>query len=54
MGKIVVKVENQKVGEAYNREARRMVEFKEIEGLSYEIKVWSKVEEALDMIGLGS
>ena len=50
----ISEVESQKVGEAYNREARMMVEFKEIERFSYEIKVWSKVDEALDMIGLGS
>jgi hypothetical protein len=50
----VEEVESQKVGEAYDREARRMVEFREIEGFSYEVKVWSKVEEALEMIGLGS
>jgi len=47
-------VESQKVGEAYNREARMMVEFKGIKGFSYELKVWSKVDEALDMIGMGS
>jgi hypothetical protein len=47
-------VENQKVGVAYDRAARMMLEFRSIEGFSYEIKLWSKVEEALDMIGLGS
>ena len=49
----VNEVESQKVGEAFNREARMMVEFKEIQEFSYEIRVWSKVDEALDMIGLG-
>jgi hypothetical protein len=47
-------VESQRVGEAYNREIRMMVEFKGIEEFSYELKVWSKVDEALEMIGLGS
>ena len=46
-------VESQKVGEAYDRAVRTMIEFREIEGFSYEIKVWSKVDEALEMMGLG-
>ena len=46
-------VESQKVGEAYDRAARMMIEFSEIEEFSYEIKVWSKVDEALEMMGLG-
>ena len=50
----VDEVESQKVGEAYARALQTMVEFRSIEGFSYEIKVWSKVEEALDLIGLGS
>jgi hypothetical protein len=50
----VDEVERQKIGEAYDRAARMMIEFRSIEGFSYEIKVWSKVEEALDLIGLGS
>ncbi len=41
-------VESQKVGEAYDRAARMMVEFRSIEGFSYEIKIWSKVEKALN------
>ncbi len=50
----VNEVENEKIGAALDRAARRMLEFRSIEGFSYEIKVWSKVEEALEMIGLGS
>ena len=50
----VDEVERQKIGEAYDRAARMMIEFRSIGGFSYEIKVWSKVEEALDLIGLGS
>ena len=49
----VSEVENEKIGAAIDRAARMMLEFRNIEGFSYEIKVWSKVEEALDMIGLG-
>ena len=49
----VSEVENDKIGAAIDRAARMMLEFRNIEGFSYEIKVWSKVEEALDMIGLG-
>ena len=50
----ISEVESQKVGDAYHREARIMAEFREIDGFSYELKFWSKVDEALDMIGLGS
>ncbi len=35
----IIEVESQKVGEAYNREARMMVEFKEIQEFSCEIKI---------------
>ena len=47
-------VERQKVGDAYNRAIRMMIEFRNIEGFKYEVKIWSTVEEALDVMGLGS
>ena len=46
-------VERPKVGEALNRDALIMAEFRNIEGFNYEIKSWAKVEEALESIGLG-
>jgi hypothetical protein len=49
----VDEVESQKIGAAYDRAGRMVLEFRSIEGFSYEIKVWSKVEEAPEMIGLG-
>ena len=47
-------VERPKVGQALNRDALIMAEFRNIEGFNYEIKSWAKVEEALESIGLGS
>ena len=49
----IVDVERQKVGDALERDIRFMIEFRSIEGFNYEIKIWSKVEEALERIGLG-
>jgi hypothetical protein len=49
----IVEVERQKVGDALERDIRFMIEFRSIEGFNYEIKIWSKVEEALERIGLG-
>ena len=49
----IAQVERQKVGDALNRDARIMAEFRNIEGFNYEIKSWAKVEEALESIGLG-
>jgi hypothetical protein len=46
-------VETQKVGEAIERGILMMIEMREIEGFTYQIKPWSKVEEALQRIGLG-
>ena len=46
-------VERPKVGQALNRDALIMAEFRNIEGFNYEIKSWAKVEEALESIGLG-
>ena len=46
-------VEREKVGEALNRDARMMAEFRKIEGFNYETKSWATVEEALETIGLG-
>ena len=45
--------ERQKVGDALNRDARIMTEFRNIEGFNYEIKSWATIEEALESIGLG-
>ena len=49
----IVDVERQKLGDALERDTRFMIEFRSIEGFNYEIKIWSKVEEALERIGLG-
>jgi hypothetical protein len=47
-------VERAKVGDAYKRAISMMIEFRNIEGFRYEVKIWSTVEEALDVMGLGS
>lgn len=49
----IVEVERQKVGDALERDTRFIIEFRDIEGFNYEIKIWSKAEEALERIGLG-
>jgi len=49
----VREVERQKVGDALERERKMMAEFRTIEGFAFEIKTWSTVEEAMEMIGLG-
>jgi hypothetical protein len=51
---MIDEVERHKVGDAYRRAIRMMIEFRNIEGFRYEVKIWSTVEEALDVMGLGS
>ena len=46
-------VERQKLGDALERDALFMAEFRNIEGFNYEIKSWATVEDALETIGLG-
>ena len=50
---IIAEVERAKAGDALNRAVNMMFEFRNIEGLTYEVKAWSTVEEALERIGLG-
>jgi hypothetical protein len=45
-------VEKEKVGDAIEDAERRMFEFRNIEGFTFEIKIWLKVEEALKLAGL--
>jgi hypothetical protein len=50
---LISEVERQKVGDALEREANLMAEFRYIEGFNWEIKTWSTAAEALQRIGLG-
>ena len=50
---MIAEVERAKLGDAFNRAANMMGEFRKIEGFNYEIKAWSTAEEALERIGLG-
>lgn len=45
-------VEKEKVGDAVEYAERRMIEFRNIEGFTFEIKIWLKAEEALKLAGL--
>jgi hypothetical protein len=51
---MIDEVERAKVGDAYKRAISMMIEFRNIEGFRYEVKIWSTVVEALDVMGLGS
>jgi len=49
----VDEVKRQRIGDALERSVVFMTEFRNIPGFNYEIKTWSRVEEALARIGLG-
>ena len=51
---IISEVERQKIGDALERDANIMAEFRGIEGFNWEIKTWSTAAEALARIGLES
>jgi hypothetical protein len=46
-------VEPQKLGDALEREALFMVEYRNINGFRYETKIWATLEEAMKSIGMG-
>jgi hypothetical protein len=45
----ISEVEKEKVGDALEYAERRMFEFRNIEGVTFEIKIWLTVEEALKL-----
>ena len=49
----VEEVDRQKLGDALEKEAISMAEYRHINGFRYEIKLWSTVEEAMRHIGMG-
>jgi hypothetical protein len=49
----VDEVKRQRIGDALERSVVFMTEFRRIRGFNYEIRTWSRVEEALARIGLG-
>ena len=49
----VDEVKREDLGDAMDYAGKFMVEFMEIEGFRYEIKVWSTISEALKNIGMG-
>jgi len=49
----IMEVEQQKVGDALEWAKRFMLEFRTVEGFTYEVKTWSTAEEALARIGVG-
>ncbi|NVM05168.1 MAG: hypothetical protein HWN67_22805 [Candidatus Helarchaeota archaeon] len=52
MGISILDVKNEKIGDALDLSTRRIIEFRFIEGVTYEVKVFQKAEESLQMIGL--
>jgi hypothetical protein len=46
-------VERQKLGDALERDALFMAEFRNINGFKYDVRPWSTVEEAMKHIGMG-
>ena len=49
----VEEVDKPKLGGALEPEARFMTDYRNIEGFDYEIRVWPKLEEGMQNIGLG-
>jgi hypothetical protein len=49
----IEEVDKQNLGEALEQEVRFMTEYRNIAGFHYEIRVWSKLEEGMQNIGLG-
>ena len=49
----VEEVDKQKLGDALEQETRFMTGYRNIEGFHYEIRVWSKLEEGMQNLGLG-
>jgi hypothetical protein len=52
-GLSILEVKQEKLYEAYDRQSNAMVMFRDIEGFNYKVRVWSTVEEALKVIGMG-
>ena len=48
----VIEVEQQKVGDALEWALRFMIEFRNIEGFTYEVKTWATAEEGLARMGV--
>jgi hypothetical protein len=48
----IEEVERQKLGDALEREALFMAEYRNINGFRYETKTWATVEEAMKYIGM--
>jgi hypothetical protein len=49
----IEEVDRQYLGDALEKEAIFMAEYRNINGFRYEIKLWSTVEEAMKHIGMG-